>query len=188
MHTLRKAADGSLVCALETADISALTAAGWLAPEVFSAKGRDGVTGIWGIVFKPAGFDPAKKYPIIENIYAGPQDSFVRKTFAVRDSMQSLANLGFVVVQCDGMGTRNRSKAFHNVCWHDIKDGGFPDRILWHKALAAKYPYCDTQRVGIYGTSAGGQNSTGALLFHPEFYKVGVSSCGCHDNRIDKQW
>ena len=188
VHTLRKADDGSLVCPLETADISLLTAAGWKAPEVFSAKGRDGATGIWGIVFRPANYDPAKKYPIIENIYAGPQDSFVRKTFAVSDSMQSLANLGFVVVQCDGMGTRNRSKAFHNVCWHNIKDGGFPDRILWHKALAAKYPYCDTSRVGIYGTSAGGQNSTGALLFHPEFYKVGVSSCGCHDNRIDKQW
>ncbi len=188
VHTLRKAADGSLVCALETTDISALTAAGWKAPEVFSAKGRDGVTNIWGIVFRPAGFDPAKKYPIIENIYAGPQDSFVRKTFAVRDSMQSLANLGFVVVQCDGMGTRNRSKAFHNVCWHNLKDAGFPDRILWMKAVAAKYPCCDIERVGIYGTSAGGQNSTGALLFHPDFYKVGVSSCGCHDNRIDKQW
>lgn len=188
VHTLRKAADGSLVCALETADISALTAAGWKAPEVFSAKGRDGVTGIWGIVFRPANFDPAQKYPVIENIYAGPQDSFVRKTFSVRDSMQSLADLGFIVVQCDGMGTRNRSKAFHNVCWHNLKDGGFPDRILWHRALAAKYPYCDTSRVGIYGTSAGGQNSTGALLFHPEFYKVAVSSCGCHDNRIDKQW
>ncbi len=188
VHTLRKVADGTLVCPLETADISALTAAGWQAPEVFSAKGRDGVIAIWGLVFRPANFDPAQKYPVIENIYAGPQDSFVRKTFAVRDSMQSLANLGFIVVQCDGMGTRNRSKAFHNVCWHNLKDGGFPDRILWHKALAAKYPYCDTSRVGIYGTSAGGQNSTGALLFHSDFYKVGVSSCGCHDNRIDKQW
>jgi dienelactone hydrolase len=102
--------------------------------------------------------------------------------------MQSLAELGFIVVQCDGMGTRNRSKAFQDVCWRNIKDAGFPDRIAWIKALAMKHPQADTSRVGIYGTSAGGQNSTGALLFHPEFYKVAVSSCGCHDNRIDKQW
>ena len=188
VHVLRKTADGSLVCPLETADISALKDGGWPLPEVFRAKGRDGVTDIWGIVFKPTHLDPARKYPLIENIYAGPQDSFVRKTFAVRDSMQALAELGFIVVQCDGMGTRNRSKAFHDVCWHNLKDAGFPDRIAWIKALAAKYPYCDTERVGIYGTSAGGQNSTGALLFHPEFYKVAVSSCGCHDNQIDKQW
>ena len=188
VHVLRKVSDGSLVCPLEEADVSAPLAGGWHFPEVFRAKGRDGVTDIWGIVFRPTHLDPAKKYPIIENIYAGPQDSFVRKTFAVRDSMQALADLGFIVVQCDGMGTRNRSKAFHDVCWHNLKDAGFSDRIAWMKALAAKHPYCDTERVGVYGTSAGGQNSTGALLFHPEFYKVGVSSCGCHDNRIDKQW
>jgi dipeptidyl aminopeptidase/acylaminoacyl peptidase len=188
VHVLRKTADGSLVCALETADISALTTGGWRPPEVFSAKGRDGTTDIWGLVFRPLHFDPSKKYPVIENIYAGPQDSFVRKTFAVRDSMQSLAELGFIVIQCDGMGTRNRSKAFHNVCWHNLKDAGLPDRIAWIKALGAKEAACDTGQVGIYGTSAGGQNSTGALLFHPEFYKVAVSACGCHDNRIDKQW
>lgn len=188
VHVLRKTADGSLVCPLETADISALKDGDWPVPEVFSAKGRDGLTDIWGIIFRPMHLDPGKKYPIIENIYAGPQDSFVRKTFAVRDSMQALAELGFIVVQSDGMGTRNRSKAFHDVCWHNLKDAGFPDRIAWIKTLAAKYPYCDTERVGIYGTSAGGQSSTGALLFHPEFYKVGVSSCGCHDNQIDKQW
>jgi fermentation-respiration switch protein FrsA (DUF1100 family) len=84
------------------------------------------------------------------------------------------------------MGTANRSKAFHDVCWKNLKDGGFPDRILWHKAVAKKYPWYDTSRVGIYGGSAGGQSSTGALLFHPEFYKVAVSACGCHDNRMDK--
>ena len=139
-------------------------------------------------MFRPSQLNPLLTYPIIENIYAGPHDSFVRKTFAVRDAMQSLADLGFIVVQCDGMGTRNRSKAFHDVCWHNVKDAGLPDRIAWSKALAQKYPYCDTTRVGIYGTSAGGQSSTGALLFHPDFYKVAVSSCGCHDNRIDKQW
>jgi dipeptidyl aminopeptidase/acylaminoacyl peptidase len=188
VHTLRLVQDGSLLCNLERADIAELTAAGWRSPEVFSAKGRDGVTDIWGFVFRPLAHRPGKKYPIIENIYAGPQDSFVRKSFAVADSMQSLAELGFIVVQIDGMGTRNRSKAFHDVCWHNIKDAGFPDRIAWLTALARKDPSVDLTRVGIYGTSAGGQNSTGALLFHPEFYKVAVSSCGCHDNRIDKQW
>ncbi len=188
VHELRRTSDGALLCALETADMSALTHGGWKAPEVFSAKGRDGVTDIWGLVFRPSHLDPALSYPVIENIYAGPQDSFVRKTFAVRDAMQSLADLGFIVVQCDGMGTRNRSKAFHDVCWRNLKDGGLPDRIAWISALAQKYPYCDTKRVGIYGVSAGGQTAAGALLFHPEFYKVAVASCGCHDNRIDKQW
>jgi dipeptidyl aminopeptidase/acylaminoacyl peptidase len=100
--------------------------------------------------------------------------------------MMALAELGFIVVQCDGMGTAHRSRAFHDVCWKNLADAGFPDRILWMKALAKRYAYVDITRVGIYGTSAGGQSSTGALLFHPEFYKVAVSSCGCHDNRLDK--
>ena len=99
-----------------------------------------------------------------------------------------MAELGFIMVQCDGMGTSNRSKAFHDVCWKNLGDAGFPDRIAWIKAAAEKYPYMDLERVGIYGTSAGGQSSTGAVLFHPEFYKVAVSSCGCHDNRMDKIW
>jgi len=86
------------------------------------------------------------------------------------------------------MGTSNRSKAFHDVAWHDLGDAGFPDRILWHKAIAAKYPWYDISRVGVYGTSAGGQNSLGAMLFHPEFYKAAVSAAGCHDNRMDKIW
>ena len=102
--------------------------------------------------------------------------------------MQELAELGFIVVQLDGMGTSNRSKEFHNVAWKNLKDAGFPDRIKWIKAAAQKYTYMDVERVGIYGTSAGGQSSTGAVLFHPEFYKVAVSSCGCHDNRMDKIW
>ena len=124
----------------------------------------------------------------MKNIYAGPHDSFVPKSFTPYSEMQSLAELGFIVVMIDGMGTANRSKAFHDVCWKNIADAGFPDRILWIKALAQKYAYVDAERVGIYGTSAGGQSSTGALLFHPEFYKAAVSACGCHDNRVDKQW
>ena len=185
---LRNAADGSLVTTLEKADITAAIAAGWKAPEVFVAKGRDGKTDIWGVIYRPSNFDAAKKYPVIENIYAGPQSSFVPKSFAAFNQMQAQAEIGFIVVQIDGMGTSNRSKAFHDVAWKNIKDAGFPDRILWHKAVAAKYPSYDITRVGLYGTSAGGQNSLGGLLFFPEFYKVAVSAAGCHDNRMDKIW
>ncbi|MBS1660824.1 MAG: prolyl oligopeptidase family serine peptidase [Bacteroidetes bacterium] len=186
---LHRTADGKKVVDLEKADASQYLAAGFKLPEPFHAKGRDGVTDIWGIIVRPNDFDPNKRYPVIENIYAGPQDAFVPKDFTGRyGEMQSIAQMGFIVVQIDGMGTANRSKAFHDVCWKNIADAGFPDRILWMKAMAAKYSYADIDRVGIYGTSAGGQNSLGGLLFHPEFYKVAVSSCGCHDNRIDKQW
>ena len=169
-------------------DVTSLSATGWKPPEVFVAKGRDGVTDIWGVIFKPSNFDPKKKYPVIENIYAGPQGSFVPKSFGITNDMRNLAELGFIVVQMDGMGTANRSKAFHDVAWQDLGDAGFPDRILWHKAVAAKYPWYDITRVGIYGTSAGGQNSLGGMLFHPEFYKAAVSAAGCHDNRMDKIW
>jgi dipeptidyl aminopeptidase/acylaminoacyl peptidase len=102
--------------------------------------------------------------------------------------MRNLAELGFIVVQIDGMGTSNRSKAFHDVAAKNLADAGFADRILWHKAVAARYASYDITRVGIYGTSAGGQNSLGALLFHPEFYKAAFSAAGCHDNRMDKIW
>jgi dipeptidyl aminopeptidase/acylaminoacyl peptidase len=185
---LKRTEDGRRIVELERADISAYTATGLRLPEPFVAKGRDGVTDIWGVVFRPRNFDPSKRYPLIEQIYAGPQGSFVPKSFSAYGEQQSLAELGFIVVQIDGMGTYNRSKAFHDVAWKNLADAGFPDRILWMKALAAKYPYVDTTRVGVYGTSAGGQNSAGALLFHPEFYSAAVSACGCHDNRVDKQW
>jgi hypothetical protein len=186
---LHRTEDGKKVMELERADASLYLAAGLRLPEPFHAKGRDGVTDIWGIILRPADFDPDKSYPVVENIYAGPQDAFVPKDFTGRyGEMQSIAQMGFIVVQIDGMGTANRSKAFHDVCWKNLVDAGFPDRILWIKALAAKYPYVDTSRVGLYGTSAGGQNSLGGLLFHGDFYKAAVSSCGCHDNRIDKQW
>ncbi len=185
---LRRTSDRSKVMDLERADASRLLATGWRPPEVFTAKGRDGKTDIWGVIIRPTNFDSTKKYPVIENIYAGPQGSFVPKSFGVQAGMQAQAELGFIVVQIDGMGTSNRSKAFHDVAWKNLADAGFPDRILWHKAVAAKYPYYDISRVGIYGTSAGGQNSMGALLFHPEFYDVAVSAAGCHDNRMDKIW
>ncbi len=185
---LRRADDGSLVDVVEKADITALVAAGWTPPEVFEAPGRDGKTAIWGVIYRPTTLDPAKRYPVVENIYAGPHGSFVPKSFMAFNAMQAMAELGFVVVQIDGMGTSNRSKAFHDVAWKNLKDAGFPDRIPWHTAAAAKYPWYDISRVGIYGTSAGGQESLAALLFHPGFYKAAVSAAGCHDNRMDKIW
>jgi dipeptidyl aminopeptidase/acylaminoacyl peptidase len=176
------------VTPLEKGDATAQVATGWKPPEVFVSKARDGKTDIWGIIVRPLNFDPKKKYPVVEQIYAGPQGSFVPKTWGGGMALQSMAELGFVLVQVDGMGTNNRSKAFHDVAWRDLGDAGFPDRILWHKAVAAKYPWYDVSRVGLYGTSAGGQNAMGGLLFHPDFYKVAYANSGCHDNRMDKIW
>jgi dipeptidyl aminopeptidase/acylaminoacyl peptidase len=183
---LRKTEDLSLVATLERGDITKLAELGWKAPEPLTAKARDGKTDVWGVIYRPSNFDQSKKYPVLEYIYAGPHDSFVPKTFIAVHPMQAMAELGFVVVQMDGMGTSNRSKAFHDYCWKNIGDAGFPDRILWHKAVAAKYSWYDVSRLGIYGHSAGGQNSLGALLFHGDFYKAAASSAGCHDNRMDK--
>jgi dienelactone hydrolase len=183
---LRRTSDQKLLLEVERGDITALTAAGWRPPEVFTAMARDGKTDIWGVIYRPPNFEASKKYPVVEFVYAGPQGSFVPKTFGV--IAQPLTELGFIVAQIDGMGTNNRSKAFHDVAWKNLADAGFPDRILWHQAVAARYPYYDISRVGIYGTSAGGQNAMGALLFHPEFYKAAVANSGCHDNRMDKIW
>ena len=154
---------------------------------MFVAKGRDGKTDIWGIICRPKNFDPTQEVPghRVRSTPARRARSSPRRSARPAGS-QSLTDLGFIVVQMDGMGTANRSKAFHDVCWHNLKDAGFPDRILWHKAAAQKYPYYDLTRVGIYGTSAGGQNATGGVLFHPDFYKAAVAACGCHDNRMDK--
>ena len=185
---LRRVDDGHLVLGLEHADTSALTTAGIAPPERFVAKGRDGSTDIHGIIIRPTHFDRARKYPVIEAIYAGPQGAFVPKTFVPLPRNQTLAELGFIVVQIDGMGTNWRSKAFHDVCSKNLADAGFPDRILWMKAAAQHEPAMDLERVGIFGGSAGGQNALGAMLFHPEFYKAAVADCGCHDNRMDKIW
>ena len=188
VNELRRVSDGSLVCLLEKSDASELEATVWQRPEHFVAKGRDGKTDIYGVIYRPSTFDPNKKYPVIEKIYAGPHGSFVPKSFSSCHGAQRWAELGFIVVQIDGMGTSHRSKAFHDVCWKNVGDSGFPDRILWIKKAAKKYPYMDINRVGIFGGSAGGQSSTRALLMHGDFYKVAVSDCGCHDNRMDKIW
>jgi dipeptidyl-peptidase-4 len=185
---LRSAEDGRLICELERADWSALLQTGWRPPEPFAAKGRDGKTDIYGIIIRPSNFDSNRTYPVIEQIYAGPQSAFVPKSFRLQIRPCAIAELGFIVVQIDGMGTSHRSKAFHDVCWKNLGDSGFPDRILWMKAAGAKYPYMDLTRVGVYGGSAGGQSALRALLAHGDFYKVAVADCGCHDNRMDKIW
>ena len=188
VHELRRVSDGSLVCELDRADAGPLVSSGWMTPERFVAKGRDGSTDIWGLIFRPTNFDPTKSYPIIESIYAGPHGQQVPKRFNPYYSEQALAELGFIIVKIDGMGTNWRSKAFHDVCWKNIADAGFPDRKLWIKSAAAKYPYMDLTRVGIYGGSAGGQNAMRALLDHSDLYDAAVADCGCHDNRMDKIW
>lgn len=186
---LRNTKDASVVMPLETADITRLLVEDWKAPEVFTAKGRDGETDMWGIIIRPTNFDPTKKYPVLEYIYQGPGDQYVPKTFIPYNYfMTGIADLGFIVVMVDGMGTSFRSRAFENVCYKNLKDAGLPDHMAWIKAAAEKYPYMDIDRVGIYGCSAGGQESTTAVLLHPEFYKAAYSACGCHDNRMDKIW
>ena len=185
---LRRCADGKRICELERADWSDLLETGWQVPQRFVAKGRDGKTDIYGIIIRPTTFSPDQLYPVIEDIYAGPQDSFVPKSFNACYGMQKIAELGFIVVKIDGMGTSNRSKAFHDVCFKNLADAGLPDRILWIQAAAKKYSYMDLSRVGIYGTSAGGQSAAAAVLTHGDFYKVAVADCGCHDNRMDKIW
>lgn len=186
---LRDAATGKVIMPLETADISRLLAEGWKAPEVFTAKGRDGKTDMWGIIIRPTNFDPSKKYPVLEYIYQGPGNQYVPKTFIPYNwYMSSIAELGFIVVMVDGMGTSFRSREFENMCYKNLKDAGLPDHIAWIKAAAQKYPYMDADNVGIFGCSAGGQEAMGAVLFHPEFYKAAYSACGCHDNRMDKIW
>jgi dipeptidyl aminopeptidase/acylaminoacyl peptidase len=182
VHELRTA-DGKRVMELEKSDIAALTKTGWRAPEPFEAKGRDGKTEIWGVVFRPSYLREDKKYPVIENIYAGPWTASAPKSFRAGSAQQALAELGFIVVQIDGMGLPTRSKAFHDASHQNHADAGLPDRIAWLKALAAKYPYVDLERVGIYGHSGGGYSSLRALLDYPDFYKVAVSSSGNHDPR-----
>lgn len=186
---LRNAIDGKEILPLEKADITELQRAGWIAPEPFVAKGRDGKTDIWGIIVRPGNFDPNKKYPVLEYIYAGPGSQYTPKSFSPCLSyLAPIAELGFIVIQLDGMGTSFRSKAFEDIIFKNLKDAGFPDRLAWTSAAAKKYACMDTTRIGIYGASAGGQEAMTGLLFYPDHYKAAYSACGCHDNRMDKIW
>ena len=185
---LRRADDGKLIVELERTEDGELLKTGWNRPERFIAKGRDGKTDIHGIIIRPTNFDPAKKYPVVEDIYAGPHDQFVPKSYFPWSGKNAMAELGFIVVSINGMGTNWRSKSFHDVCWKNLMDSGFPDRIPWIKAAAVSRPWMDLSRVGIYGGSAGGQSALAGLLHHGDFYKAAVADCGCHDNRMDKIW
>lgn len=183
------ATNGKVITQIGESDASKLLATGWTMPESFMTTDRDGKFEIWGTIHRPANFNPNKSYPVIECIYAGPHGQFVAKTLRKwSGSIHELTMRGFIVVRIDGKGTNLRCKEFSHFCYKNLVDAGLPDRIKWIKEAAKKYPYMDVNRVGIYGGSAGGQSSTGAVLHHGDFYKAAFSDCGCHDNRVDKIW
>jgi dipeptidyl aminopeptidase/acylaminoacyl peptidase len=182
---LRDAA-GQEVMALEKADVSKLEAAGWQPPMPITVKARDGVTDLYGLLYRPSNFDASQRYPIINQIYPGPQTGSVgsRQFSASRGDTQALAELGFIVVQIDGMGTPWRSKKFHEAYYGDMGDNTLPDQVAGMKQLAARFPWIDIERAGIYGHSGGGFATAGAMFRYPDFFKVGVSQAGNHDNRV----
>jgi len=184
---LRRTKDGSEVRVLEKSDATELTKTGWKFPEPFQGKAADGTTDLYGLIWRPSNFDPGKKYPVVEFVYTGPQSFFVPKDFGAPLRLQSMAELGFIVVMVDGRGTTGGSRAFHQFSYRNL-GGAFEDHVAMIKQMAARYPYMDATRVGIYGTSAGGYGAAHAMLTFPEFYKVGVSTSGDHDARLDKAW
>lgn len=181
---LRAVPDGHIVRKLEESDISRLQGAGWKPAQVFSVKARDGVTDLYGVIYLPPKLDTTKKYPIIDHIYPGPQVGSVGQwKFKNGGEQFSLAELGFVVIELDHLGTPFRSKAFHDNYYGNFGDNGLPDHIAAIKQLAAQYKFIDLDRVGIFGHSGGGFASTDAMLRYPDFFKVAVSGSGNHDNR-----
>ena len=178
--------DGKLIVPLEKADISRLEATGWKPPIPFTVKGRDGTTDLYGLMFRPTNFDPNKKYPIINHIYPGPQTGSVgsRSFSAARGDDEALAELGFVVVEMDGMGTPWRSKKFHEAYFGNLGDNTLPDQVIGMKELAQRFSWIDIDRAGIYGHSGGGFATADAMFRYPDFFKVGISESGNHDNRV----
>ncbi len=187
-HQVLRSVDGRLIRELAVENDAARRKLGWEPPKAFAFPGRDGKTLIYGIVYLPYPNSVQGQSPILEEIYAGPPGTNCPKNYHFVHNLEQLRAMGFAVVIIDGMGTNWRSKAFHDVCWHNLKDAGLPDRILWIRQMAKQFPSLDPTRVGIYGGSAGGQNAAGALIFHPEFYSAAFADCGCHDNRMDKIW
>ena len=185
---VREAATGKEIMMLEENNTAKLSELGLAKAERFSAPGRDGKTMIYGVIIRPTNLENGKKYPVIDQIYAGPYDNEVPAHFTTFPDARAFAELGFVIVQIDGMGTNWRSKSFHNHCWKNLKDAGLLDHKTWLKAASESRPWMDLDRVGITGGSAGGQNAMAALLWHGDFFKAAVAKCGCHDNRMDKLW
>ncbi len=177
--------NGKLITEVAKQDITQLLAAGWVPPMPITVKARDGKTDLYGFMFKPTDLDTAKKYPIVNHVYPGPQAGSCgsRSFAAAHHDDQSLAELGFVVVCIDGMGTPSRSKAFHDFYYDNLGDDTIPDQMAGMKELAAKYPFIDIVRVGIYGHSGGGNATASAMFHYPDFFKVGIAESGNHDNR-----
>jgi dipeptidyl-peptidase-4 len=178
--------DGKVMMPLEKADISKLLATGWIPPIPITVKARDGKTDLYGMLFRPSKLDPARKYPIINQAYPGPQSGSVGgRTFAAaRGDRQALAELGFAVVSIDGMGTPGRSKPFHDAYYGAMgRDNTIPDQVAGMKELAQKYPWIDIDRAAIWGHSGGGFIAAGAMFRYPDFFKVGISESGNHDQR-----
>lgn len=183
--TVVRDTNGKLALAVTKQDITKLTAAGWVPPTPITVKARDGKTDLYGFLFKPTNFDASKKYPIVNNVYPGPQTgSCGSRSFAAshRD-MQALAELGFVVVCIDGMGTPWRSKAFHEAYYANLGDNTIPDQVAGMKELASRYPWIDIDRAGMYGHSGGGNATAAAMFKYPDFFKVGIAESGNHDQR-----
>jgi dipeptidyl aminopeptidase/acylaminoacyl peptidase len=178
--------NGKRMVTLETADITRLRATGWKPPTPITVKARDGKTDLYGLLYAPTNLDQTKKYPIINHIYPGPQTGSVGgRSFSVaRGDAQALAELGFVVVEIDGMGTPWRSKSFQDAYYGKMGDNTLPDQVAGMKELARRFPWIDIDRAGIYGHSGGGFAAAGAMFRYPDFFKVGISEAGNHDNRV----
>ncbi len=183
--TVVRDARGALRSTIEKADISKLLATGWKPPVPFTVKARDGKTDLYGLMFVPTTLDSTRKYPIVNHIYPGPQTGSVgsRSFSPARSDNQALAELGFIVVQIDAMGTPMRSKTFHDAYYANMGDNGLPDQVTGMKQLAERYSWIDIDRAGIYGHSGGGYATAGAMFHFPDFFKVGISEAGNHDNR-----
>jgi dipeptidyl aminopeptidase/acylaminoacyl peptidase len=177
---------GKVVLPLEKMDISRLLAVGWKPPMPITVKDRGGVGDLYGLLYRPTNFDPTKKYPIVNRIYPGPQTGSVgsRQFSPARADSQALAELGFIVVEIDGMGTPWRSKRFHAAYYGNMGDNTLPDQVAGMKELATRYPWIDIDRAGIHGHSGGGFATAAAMFRYPDFFKVGVSQAGNHDNRV----
>ena len=182
--------DGTVIMKLEKADLSALFETGYQFPETFKAKADDGITDLYGVIYKPFDFDEGKKYPLLEYVYPGPQTEAVNKSFSVRmDRLDRMAQLGFIVITLGNRGGHpDRSKWYHNYGYGNLRDYGLADKKYVAEQLANRHSFIDINKVGIYGHSGGGFMSTAAILVYPDFFKVAYSQAGNHDNSIYNSW